>query len=181
MATASEDGTIKVWDLKTSQSRKEPKESNTGFPVYSVEFSPKDKFLLATGSENNHVQLWNFQDKIIKKKGLPFIGHQAAIGTVTFSPDGQIIASASVDKTIILWTLDGTRIVTLKGHQGEVNDVSFSHSGDTLASASSDKTVILWDVEQVTNLDKLLDGGCSWLKNYLENSNDPNKNKGLCK
>jgi thymidylate synthase len=41
-----------------------------------VEFSPKDKFLLATGSENNHVQLWNFQDKIIKKKGLPFIGHK---------------------------------------------------------------------------------------------------------
>jgi hypothetical protein len=178
MATASEDGTIKVWDLKTTQSRKEPKKSNTGAPVYSVEFSPKDKFLLATGSENNHVQLWNFQDKIIKEQGLPFIGHQAAIGTVTFSPDGQIIASASVDKTINLWTLDGTRIVTLKGHQDEVNDVSFSHSGQLLASASSDKTVILWDIDQVTDLDQLLTQGCGWLKNYRKN--DINKPLSWC-
>jgi WD40 repeat protein len=178
MATASEDGTIKVWDLKTTQSRKEPKKSNTGAPVYSVEFSPKDKFLLATGSENNHVQLWNFQDKIIKEQGLPFIGHQAAIGTVTFSPDGQIIASASVDKTINLWTLDGTRIVTLKGHQDEVNDVSFSHSGQLLASASSDKTVILWDIDQVTDLDQLLTQGCGWLKNYRKN--DTNKPLPWC-
>lgn len=177
MATASEDGTIRLWDLQSDQSRHKPQTINNGTSVYSVVFSPKDE-ILATGSENNQVQLWNLQGVEIKP---PFIGHQAAIWGVAFRPDGKIIASASYDKTINLWTLDGTRIVTLKGHQGKVNDVSFSKSGRTLASASSDKTVILWDVEQVTDLDKLLDGGCSWLKNYLENSNDPNKNKELCK
>jgi WD40 repeat protein len=70
--------------------------------------------------------------------------------------------------------------VTLKGHQDEVNDVSFSHSGKTLASASSDKTAILWNVDQVTSLDQLLTQGCSWLKNYLENSNNSNQVQKLC-
>ncbi|CAD5909305.1 nSTAND1 domain-containing NTPase [Planktothrix agardhii] len=177
MATASEDGTIKLRDLKITQSRDKPETSQPEAPIYSVAFSP-DGTILATGSGNNQVQLWNLQAQKIKP---PFIGHQAAIGSVAFSPKGRkIIASGSDDKTINLWTLDGTRIVTLKGHQDEVNDVSFSHSGQTLASASSDHTVILWNVDTVTSLDQLLTQGCNWLKNYLENSNDPNKAQKLC-
>ena len=175
MATASEDGTIKLWDVQSDQLWNNPKTIDNGTSVYTVAFSPNGK-TLATGGENNQIQLWNLQGDKIKP---PFIGHQAAIWSVVFSPDGKIIASASDDKTINLWTVEGTRIVTLKGHQDEVNDVSFSHSGQTLASASSDKKVILWNVDTVTSLDQLLTQGCSWLKNYLENSNDPN-NQQLC-
>lgn len=66
---------------------------------------------------------------------------------VTFSPDGQIIASASTDKTVKLWRLDGTLLGTLSGHQDSVAGVTFSPDGQTIASASADKTVKLWQLD----------------------------------
>ncbi|OUL31314.1 hypothetical protein BV372_20345 [Nostoc sp. T09] len=73
-------------------------------------------------------------------------GHSARILSVSFSPDGQMIASASDDSTIKLWQQDGTLVKTLQGHNLGVNSVSFSPDGQILASASTDKTVKLWRV-----------------------------------
>ncbi|MDZ8189329.1 MAG: AAA family ATPase [Nostoc sp. ChiSLP02] len=71
-------------------------------------------------------------------------GHSARILSVSFSPDGQTIASASDDNTIKLWQRDGSLVKTLQGHSLGVNSVSFSPDGQMLASASTDKTVKLW-------------------------------------
>lgn len=71
-------------------------------------------------------------------------GHEAAVASVTFSPDGKTIASASDDKTIKIWRRDGKLIRTLKGHKAEVRSVIFSPDGETIATASFDQTVKLW-------------------------------------
>ncbi|HEY9673463.1 MAG TPA: AAA family ATPase [Waterburya sp.] len=73
-----------------------------------------------------------------------FQGHRGAIRNVSFSPDGQTIASASSDCTIKLWRTDGTLIQTFKGHQDKVYSVSFSPDGQIIVSASGDRTVKLW-------------------------------------
>lgn len=71
-------------------------------------------------------------------------GHQDQVRSVDLSPDGQLIASASRDNTIIIWSADGRQLHTLKGHRYRVNSVSFSPDSKILASAGVDKTVRLW-------------------------------------
>ncbi|MFM5946396.1 MAG: WD40 repeat domain-containing protein, partial [Dolichospermum sp.] len=71
-------------------------------------------------------------------------GHTGRVFSVTFSPDSNLIASASGDNKVKLWKRDGNLHQTISGHKDWINSVSFSPDGQTIATASNDKTVRLW-------------------------------------
>ncbi|MBE9200035.1 MULTISPECIES: caspase family protein [unclassified Nodularia (in: cyanobacteria)] len=73
--------------------------------------------------------------------------HNSWVSSVSFSPDGQMLASGYADNTIQLWKSDGSLLATLTDHNDGVNSVSFSPDGQILASASSDSTIKLWSRE----------------------------------
>ena len=74
-------------------------------------------------------------------------GHKRRVTSIAFSPDGNLLATGSDDKTVKLWeTRTGGLVKTLTGPQGGVYDLKFSPDGRLLASLSHDKKPRVWDV-----------------------------------
>ncbi|MFM6783245.1 MAG: WD40 repeat domain-containing protein, partial [Dolichospermum sp.] len=75
-------------------------------------------------------------------------GHSDHISSLAFSPNGQILASASKDKTLKIWTIDsGEEISSIKYHDAVINSIAFSPDGKVLAAGSEDKTIALFPLE----------------------------------
>jgi WD40 repeat protein len=93
------------------------------------------------------LQQWELSDTLL--------GHEESVYSISFSPDGKVLASASHDQTIKLWHLSTRKeFRTLTGNLW-VYDVAFSHDGQLLASANGDHTVKLWEVHSCNELKTL--------------------------
>ena len=75
------------------------------------------------------------------------VGHSDDITTVAFSPDGQYVLTASLDRTAKLWNRQGQELVTFSKHAGYIFDAAFSPDGQYVVTASDDATAILWTRE----------------------------------
>ncbi len=76
-----------------------------------------------------------------------FQGHQNAVSSVAFAPDGKSLLTGSLDKTAKLWSFDGKLLQTFSGHQNAVSSVAFAPDGQSLLTGSYDKTAKLWSLD----------------------------------
>lgn len=90
-------------------------------------------------------------------------GHWAAVRGCALSADGRLLASASSDQTLALWSLPERRLLrVLAGHTAAVNGCAFSPDGRLLASAGADGTLRLWRCADGTLLHTLRDQDTAW-------------------
>jgi WD40 repeat protein len=141
LAASSGLGTAQLWDVASGAEAAVIQTSAT--LSQQVIFSKDGDVLLAVGSDN--------QAHLLRTDGTEvraFVGHNSGITAATFSPDGQLVATASFDHTARIWsTKDGSSIATLKGHGDElVAAVAFSPDARSLLTASRDGTVRIWTV-----------------------------------
>jgi WD40 repeat protein len=98
LATASSDGTVKIWDVAN---RKLERELTYDTWLRPLDFSP-DGTRLVVGVGDGQIRVW---DTTEWKELASLKGHNSFTFHLEFSPDGQQIASAGDDGTIRLWSL----------------------------------------------------------------------------
>jgi WD40 repeat protein len=154
LASAGDDNTVKLWSIGDLEPKVFEGHDKAG-SLYSVSFNPTNSNIIASAGDDNTIIFSDLDghqvSKPIKQPFKPGT-YWNRIWRLSFSPDGQMLASANYDKTIQLWSLNGQSKGILEGHDDEVIDVSFSPKNPILvASASYDGTVKLWRMDSQKN------------------------------
>ncbi|MGW1881576.1 nSTAND1 domain-containing NTPase [Streptomyces sp. NPDC001970] len=141
LATASRDGTARIFDARSGRSLLVL--PSDGAMVESVAWSP-DSSHLATAGRDRVIRIWDATTgaPVRLLTGAADIGRQVA-----WSPDGRHVAASSKDRVVRVWEADSGRLVhEMRGHRDDVWGVAWSPDSTRLASASHDQTAMVWDL-----------------------------------
>lgn len=153
LATAWDDGVIRIWDTQTW----EPIYTlSTGDHVpHALAFYPYGNYLASAGDDSGPgfdghggvVRIWDLDDGTLDSAYDMGI---LPIHALQYSPDGSLLAIGGEEHRIhIVYSWNGTTAFTLRGHTNTVNDVEFSVNGQILASCSDDWFIRFWYVGDV--------------------------------
>jgi WD40 repeat protein len=151
LATIASNGAVWVWQL--SDGRKIQHLPGQG----TIAFSP-DSSLLAYGSINGPdggiLRLWRIEDGELVFESSDFNG---SVSSVSFSPDGATLATASRDGLVRLWSTDDWSLGEIVGWfpYRPVTSLALSPDESILAVASHDHYIRLWSVPDGGYLDRL--------------------------
>ena len=142
VATASDDGTARVWEVA---SRKELQQLNghTG-PITSVAYSP-DGDAIATVGADKQVRIW---DAGTGNGRTPPLSNSRPVTAMAYSPRRASARMVTVDEgaTVRIWDLTSRRYQEPEeGHEDSVCAVAFRLDGSAFATASDDQTILIWD------------------------------------
>lgn len=140
LASMSDDGVVKFWDVETGEAKNTlGSRPRTG---EALALSPDGRWL-AFPAENNIVRLWDITET---RSAGELSGHTETIHLLAFSPDGKTLVSASRDKTIIVWDLASQRLLHhFKAYDRSALALAFAPSGRPLAAADNDGGIKYFD------------------------------------
>lgn len=147
--SAGDDGKVIEWDLET-RTQKGVVSTIEG-ACWALACSPDGK-QIAVGGVNKMVDVW---DTVQSRRLAQLRGHNAEITSLSYSPDGRLLASTSSDRTVQLHSTTEMSLtassslpkcIALHGHSGDAMSAAFSPDGRTLATSGSDRTIRFWDL-----------------------------------
>ena len=149
IASSSDDGTIRLWDIKGNPIGQPFRGHEDGITAIAFNPTPLGKGgeggIIASASKDRTVRVWNLRGNQVIR---PWRKHQDLVNAVAFSPDGKLIASGGDDEKIRLWDLQGNLVAEpFIGHVGIIWSLAFSQDGKMIVSASSDRTIRFWDLQ----------------------------------
>ncbi|KAG1359044.1 target of rapamycin complex subunit LST8 [Cocos nucifera] len=168
MYSGSEDGTVKIWDLRTAICQREY-ESRAA--VNTVVLHPNQRELIS-GDQNGNIRVWDLTANSCSCELVPEV--DTAVRSLTVMWDGSMVVAANNHGTCYVWRLlKGTQTMTyfeplhkLQAHEGYILKCllspEFCDPQRYLATASSDHTVKIWNVDGFT-LERTLTGHQRWV------------------
>jgi WD40 repeat protein len=140
--SASEDTTLKVWDLDSGVVLRTLEGHFQA--VYGVAVTPDGRRAVSASGDTT-LKVWDLDSGVALRT---LKGHTYQVNGVTVTPDGKRAVSASVDRTLKVWDLDtGVALRTLEGHSQAVYGVAVTPDGRRAVSASGDTTLKVWDLD----------------------------------
>lgn len=150
--SASEDTTVRVWDLENG-ALIDTYATDGLTDIYGVDFSPGGNYIVS-GEVGGLVRLWDAATGEIVRT---FAGHTGRIWAVSFSPDGKTVLSGGDDKTMRLWDVDtGEPLHVFEGHGELVTSLAFNADGTRALSGSNDRKIRLWDLTDLSTTEPLM-------------------------
>ncbi|KAK2853859.1 hypothetical protein Q5P01_006520 [Channa striata] len=155
--TGSTYGDLRLWDLNMNQLHAEKNAHDLG--VTCCTFAPSIhsggqivRFCLASCGQDTLLKIWaitKFSSDAYKMQLLHTLtGQSAPVLSCAYSSDGLLLASGSVDKTVMIYDAkNAVLLYTLNKHERYVTACAFSPTSPLIATGSMDKTVSIWRLE----------------------------------
>lgn len=142
IASASDDNTVRIWDLKTGNVRRILRGHKDR--LYLVAISPDSQFV-ASASFDQTVRIWDIKTGTQQRV---FVDNTTLFFSVAISPGGHFVVLAPFNRVLRLWDVKkGIEKKVFKGLEGRENDVMVSPNSQFVVSASDSTTIQIWDVE----------------------------------
>jgi WD40 repeat protein len=148
LASASHDGTVRLWDTGAWREIGQIADSEM---CKAVAYSPDGK-TLALANQSGAIRLW---DVGTQRNRVVLEGHSDFVGALAFSPDGRTLASTSGDRTVCLWdTSTGRQFCALPAHVTAPYAIAFSPEARVLMTGGARfGTVRLWRVPSLEEIE----------------------------
>jgi WD40 repeat protein len=141
LVTASEDGGVRIWDVRTPRSPHLVASLRADPPVSSARFSPDGRFVVTAGEAG--AQIWRTASGTRE----PAASFGSGANMATFSPDGSLVVSAANDG-LHLWSVRSKRPVgelSQRAGKRQFAAAAFSSDGRRIAAAAG-STAAVWSV-----------------------------------
>ena len=156
-------GTVCIWRLQDGMAPVlEKKLTMKAGQATTVSFS-NDRLseYVAAGDNNRTGRIWKWREE----REVVLLGHIDALTSIEFSPNNELVASASKDGTVRVWTTaDGAEVQRFTGHDAPALSVVFAPNGKQIASGGADRKILLWSVDPTENRTKRVENVVKQLK-----------------
>lgn len=174
LASSSKDNSIRIWKFHPTTMEGVCLFCGTGHSqsVLAIATSCVNPLFVVSAGEDTTMKLWKIPKKNEDSNSTISLNvrhsvhaHEKDINSVTVSPNDQLIASGSQDKTAKIWRTDNFELLgTLRGHKRGIWCIQFSPVDQVVATSSADATIKIWNLTDYNCLKTFQGHDCSVLK-----------------